>query len=44
MGRIFKGDPTFEYVFKELPRSAFLKIVEYRKAALEKQPTLTDLL
>lgn len=31
LGVLFKGDPTFNYVFNRLPRSYFMKIVELRR-------------
>jgi hypothetical protein len=31
LGNLFKGDPLFNYFFRELPRGAFLKIIEYRR-------------
>ena len=42
VGRIFKGDPTFEYIFN-LPKSMFLQIVKLRKKRLETEPSIADL-
>ena len=38
LGTLFKGDPTFEYIFKELPKSHFLRIVELRRARKDSEP------
>jgi hypothetical protein len=38
LGSLFKGDPLFNYYFKELPRGAFLKIIEYRRNRQNKNP------
>ena len=38
LGVVFKGDPTFEYIFNNLPKSHFFKIVELRKNRLESSP------
>lgn len=40
LGVLFKGDPTFSYIFNELPRSLFLKIVEFRRKRYEAEPQL----
>ena len=37
---MFKSDPTFDYIFRELPRSYFLKIVELRKKRRTENPNL----
>jgi hypothetical protein len=44
LGFLFKNDPTFDYIFNELPRSWFLKIAEFRKKRLESQPRLSDIM
>lgn len=44
LGRLFKGDPTFDYIFNHLPQGQFLKIVELRRKRLEKQPQISDIL
>ena len=44
LGRLFKGDPTFDYIFYHLPKSHFLKIVELRKKKLMEEPQLPDIL
>ncbi len=40
---LFRNDPTFNYIFYELPRGQFLKIVELRKKRLETEPQLPNL-
>nr|DAR75725.1 MAG TPA: bacteriocin [Caudoviricetes sp.] len=37
LGALFKGDPTFEYMFNKLPRGYFVKIVELRRKRIEKE-------
>jgi hypothetical protein len=45
LGTLFKGDPTFEYIFNKLPKSYFMKIVELReKRMTETNMSLSDLL
>lgn len=44
LGRLFKSDPTFDYIFYHLPKSHFMKIVELRRKAMEKNASLTDIL
>lgn len=44
MGRMFKGDPTFDFIFNRLPSGHFMKIVELRKKRLEESPAIDDLL
>ena len=44
LGYLFKNDPTFDYIFRELPRSYFMKIAEFRKKRLETNPRLSDVL
>ena len=43
VGRMFKSDPTFEYIFN-LPKSMFLQIVKLRKKRLVSEPSLSDML
>ena len=43
VGRMFKNDPTFEYIFN-LPKSMFMKIAEIRRKRLETEPSLSDML
>ena len=44
LGHLFKGDPTFNYIFYELPQGQFMKIVELRRKRMEQSPQLTDIL
>ena len=45
MGYLFKGDPTFDYVFNKLPRGYLMHIISRRRERMEKQgPKLTDIL
>ena len=43
LGVLFKGDPTFDFIFKELPKSLFFEIVKIRRERFEKSPPLGDL-
>lgn len=44
LGRLFKGDPTFDYVFNKLPKGYFMKIVDLRRKHKEANPQLEDLM
>ena len=43
LGYIFKGDPTFDYIFNHLPKSYFTEIVKIRKQRMLKEPSLGNL-
>jgi len=44
LGHLFRGDPSFDYIFYHLPRSAFMKIYERRKKRMEQTPSISDIL
>lgn len=45
LGILFKNDPTFDFIFNNVPSGLFKKIVKLRKKRLEtKPPSLGDLL
>ena len=44
LGALFRGDPTFDYIFHNLPKSHFLKIVELRRNRMNRSPGLDDLI
>lgn len=44
LGYLFKNDPTFDYLFNNLPKSCFMKIVERRRERLKANPHLSDIL
>ena len=43
LGILFKNDPTFEYIFRELPRGMFMKIYEIRRKRVETEPQISGL-
>lgn len=43
LGILFKNDPTFEYIFRELPRGMFMKIYEIRRKRVETEPQIPGL-
>lgn len=44
LGRAFKGDPTFGYLFNHLTSGQLMYVYELRKKHLEKNPSLDGLL
>lgn len=35
VGRLFKNDPTFDYIFNQLPKGMFVAIVDKRREMME---------
>lgn len=44
MGRLFKDDPTFDYIFNNLPKSYFESIVKLRREYEAKNPSLSKMI
>ena len=44
MGYLFKGDPSFDYIFHHLPKNLFMQIVNRRRKRLQQNPHISDIL
>lgn len=44
LGRLFRGDPTFDFIFNNMTNGQFMKIAELRRKRLEQNPQLSDIL
>lgn len=45
LGSLFRNDPTFDFIFNNLPKSQFVRIVELRRKRMSSEPpSINDLI